>query len=131
MISRTHAKKEVMRLSSTSYFPIHKQALSELVDCLQLRSRSVEHATLVISEALDTGTNCPTVADLTKLCSEVGQKANKYPPPCPECEPLGGNWRTVTVEHKGRRVEAATRCDCARGALLAAREEEEKRNAER
>ncbi len=131
MISRTHAKREVMRLSATSYFPIQKQALSELVDCLQLRSRSLEHATLVITSALDTSTHCPTVADLTRLCAEVGQKANQYPAPCPECAPSGGNWRMVSVEHKGKMVECATRCDCARGSLLAAREEEHRRNADR
>ena len=133
MISRTHAKKEVMRLAGTSYFPMRPEAISEMVDCLQLKAKSNEHATLVISEALASSANCPTVADLTKLCLEVGRKAEKYPPPCDQCAAHGGNWRMVhTVFYSrtfGREVEtdAMTRCDCARGQLLAVRDEEEKR----
>ena len=34
------------------------------------------------------------------------------PPVCPECG--GSGWRMVMVEHRGRQVEQATRCECIR-----------------
>ncbi len=133
MIGRTHAKKEIMRLSSAKYFPKHSQGVSELVDSLQLGAKSAEHATLVISEAVSKSKECPTPADIRTLCSDVGSKADHYPPPCDECRPQGGNWRLVTVHlpagrgMPARTVEATTRCECPRGQLLAAREDEERR----
>ncbi len=120
MIGRTHAKKEIMRLSSANFFPRHPQGVSELVDAIQLGSRTNEHATLVISEALSSSSACPTPADIKTLCAETNRKAEKYPEACEECKPHGGNWRMMTI----RGIEAATRCDCPRGVLLAQREEQ-------
>ena len=126
MISRTHATKEIKRLSACHFYPGKQpQALSELIDALQLGSKSNEHATLVVNEALATSTSCPTPADLKKLCSEVGKKSEGWPPPCEKC---GGNWRLVTVLRKGQEITAATRCSCARGRLLLDRENAERRS---
>ena len=129
MISRTHAKKEIGRLSACNFFPARQpQALSELIDALQLGSKSNEHATLVVNEALGTSTACPTPADLKKLCSEVGKKSEGWPPPCTMCAIEGGNWRRSRVLRAGREAEVMTRCTCARGRLLLDRENAERRS---
>jgi len=131
MISRTHAKKEIGRLAATHFFPgKNQQALSELIDALQLGSKSNEHATLVINEALDTSQACPTPADLKKLCTEVGRKSTGWPEPCERCKE-SGNWRMVNVMRKGLEVWATMRCSCARGRLLWDRENAERRADQR
>jgi len=130
MISRIHAKKEIMRLSACNFFPsMNPAGLGELVDSLQLRAKSNEHATLVISEAIDCSASCPTPADISRLCAEVGKRAESFPAPCDRCIVHGGNFMLVTTMHKGKLVDMMTRCDCSRGRLLAAKEEEEKRKS--
>ncbi len=129
MIARSHAKKEIIRLSSTHFYPSKQPAaLSELIDALQLGSKSPEHATLVITEALDSSASCPTPADLKRLCAEVARSSTVIPAGCDKCQ---GNWRQVRVLWKGAETGASVRCTCARGRLLTDRENEERRKEER
>lgn len=129
MITRSHAKKEIGRLAATHFYPSKQPAaLSELIDALQLGAKSPEHATLVITEALDTSASCPTPADLKTLCSEVARQSQAMPDPCEKCR---GNWRYVRVLWKGKETTASTRCSCARGRLLTDRENEERRKEEK
>lgn len=126
MIARSHAKKEVSRLSSTHFYPSKQPAaLSELIDALQLGAKTLEHATLVISEALESSAHCPTPADIKKLCLEIGRQKATFPDGCEKCS---RNWREVRVVWKGQEVNTRTRCSCARGRLLTDRENEERRN---
>lgn len=125
MIGRQHAKKEIGRLASTHFYPAkNPAALSELIDALQLGSKTPEHATLVINEALESSSSCPTPADLKTLCAEVGRQSQVIPPPCDKCQ---GNWRMVRVLWKGVETSAQVRCSCPRGRLLTDRENEERR----
>ncbi len=134
MIGRTHAKKEIMRLSSKHFFPRNQQqALNELVDALQSGATSEQHATMVISEAIDTSKGCPDPAEIKALCVRLGTECDRYPDPCDQCRPHEGNWRMIVVKvpagygNQAYMAEALIRCECPRGQLLAAREDEERR----
>ena len=130
MISRTQARSEIARLSRKLGYPRNSHELSQLADALQLRAKGREHATLVINVALDASEHCPTVEDISRMCTELSSHADRYPPPCEKCAEYGGFWMKVSVYRKGVEVQALTRCDCPRGQLLEAREEAEKSAAD-
>jgi DNA replication protein DnaC len=53
------------------------------------------------------------LASLARLLQALGmptEKPNKGPAPCAVCS--GTGWRLVAVEHNGRTVEQAARCEC-------------------
>ena len=126
MIGRTHAKKEISRLSAKRFFPSKlPAAMSEMADALQKGATDEEHATRVITSLLRVEGPCPEPAVILAACRTLAvNEAEPLPAPCAECSLLGGNWKLVEVEYKGQMVTATRRCDCERGRMLQVRESE-------
>lgn len=111
-ISREFAKTQIARLSACSYFPTMEGGIRELVDTLQRHTKSEEHARRVITLALETSGNCPAPFDLVQLCKGTGE-GTALPGGCSKCD---GNWRITEA--------GAIRCNCVRGKMLTAMDQE-------
>lgn len=111
---RDFCKEQVSRFAGCPGWPSkeYPAAIRDLVDSLVSLSRSDRgFAQRLVDICKETGTFCPTVADLIRIAGEL-RTSRTYPDPrtrigCEKCDWTG--WRLI----KGPKGEGSKRCECS------------------
>lgn len=115
-------EEQVARLRWLNYVPHDERELaamlSELGNALRCVSDDNAHAQRIVDAWLRDRSDRPTPADLKPFAVQTRQKEAGPPNGCTVCH--GAPHVIVTI----RGVSAATRCECARGQYLAAKDRE-------
>jgi hypothetical protein len=118
--NRPFFRAQVLRLSSTNFFPTLDEGVKELIDCLiRVSDGDQDHARRIIDRALSESPGCPAPADLEYFAANV-PKVAIVPEGCAQCDGSGYRHtvRRYTLHGETHEADCMGPCECARGQFL-------------